>query len=309
MSSTKSIKQRIKSVKNTSQITKAMEVVSATKMRKSQGFALSARPYASASLEMLKNLLSRSPTLPPLLASRTVNNSVLLVVTSDKGLAGAFNSNCIKKAEAWVKEKKQKKEPYALVTVGKKARDYFERRKEPIQESFWGFGDYSSLEDTLPVAKTIMDGFSLESWDEVWAVYTNFRTTLVQEAVLKKLLPVTKEGIEEAVVSILPERGKYASDKRQAISDKLYTYEYKFEPSPAEILNELVPQLIRMHVHHIILESNASEHSARMVAMKSASDNAKDLISKLTLDFNKSRQAGITRELTEITAGKEALEQ
>lgn len=307
MSSTKSIKQRIKSVKNTSQITKAMEVVSATKMRKSQDFAIRARPYAAASLEMLKNLLSRTPVLPALLQERTVKNSILLVITSDKGLAGAFNANVLKKAEKWITEKRLLKSDFTLITVGKKARDHFQKRNVPVQESFWGFGDYSSLKDTLPVAKTIMDGFSLGGWDEVWAVYTNFRTTLVQEAVFKKLLPVTKEGIEEAVVGILPERGKYAAtnDKRQATS---YAYEYKFEPSPAEILNELVPQLIRMHVHHIILESNASEHSARMVAMKSASDNAEDLISKLTLDFNKSRQAGITRELIEITVGKEALE-
>jgi len=320
MSSTKSIKQRIKSVKNTSQITKAMEVVSATKMRKSQAWALGARPYAVASLEMLKNLLARTP--PHSLSANSLlsfaqptksegKNSALLVVTSDKGLAGAFNSNIIKKAENWIKEKKQSHASYTLVTVGKKAHDYFERRKEPIQKSFWGFGDYSSLKDTLPVAKTIMEGFLYGTYDEAWGVYTNFRTTLVQDAVLKKILPVTKEGIEEAVAGILPEHGRFANQRestRLISENQLYNYEYKFEPSPAEILEALVPQLIRMHVHHIILESNASEHSARMVAMKNASDNAKDLIGNLTLEYNKSRQAGITRELTEITAGKEALE-
>lgn len=312
MPSTKVIKQRIKSVKNTSQITKAMEVVSATKMRKAQEFAVRARPYAAASLELLQNLLSRTPALPPLLTARSVRTSALLVVTSDKGLAGAFNANVLKKAEVWAENKKRADAPYALITVGKKARDYFERRGYPIQKSFWGFGDYSTLEQTLPIAQTIIDGYLLGAFDEVEAVYTSFRTTLQQEAVLKRILPVTKAGIEEMVKGILPEKGRYAfvheSTNGHTNLQIQYRYEYKFEPNPAEILNELVPQLLRMHAHHIILESNASEHSARMVAMKSASDNAKELITDLTLEFNKARQAGITRELTEITAGAEAME-
>ncbi len=307
MSSTKSIKQRIKSVKNTSQITKAMEVVSAIKMRKAQEFAIGARPYAVASLELLKNLLSRTAVLPEFLTARPVKTSALLVITSDKGLAGAFNANVLKKAEIWIREKKLQDASFAVVTVGKTAKDYFERRQMPIQQSFSGFGDYFSIEETLPIAKTIIDGFLFNVWDEVEAVYTHFRTTLMQEAAIKRILPVTKEGIEEMVAGILPERGKYANSNPRPVNTK-YSYEYKFEPSPVEILNELVPQLLRMHMHHIVLESNASEHSARMVAMKSASDNARELITDLTLEFNKVRQAGITRELTEITAGAEAME-
>lgn len=307
MPSTKAIKQRIKSTKSTAQITKAMEVVSATKMRKSQEFALRARPFAVASLELLENLLVRTPELPPLLQSRDVKRSALLVVTSDKGLAGAFNANVLKKAEQRVHEKKAAGKDFTLITVGKKARDYFSHRGAEIKESFWGFGDYSGLEETLPVAEVLLQGFLNQKFDEVEAVYTHFRTTLAQETVLKKILPVTRQGIEEIVAGILPERGRYAgtSDKQQATR---YSYEYKFEPSAGEILAMLVPQLIRMHVHHIILESNASEHSARMVAMKNASDNAKELITDLTLIYNKARQAQITRELIEITAGKEALE-
>lgn len=309
MTSIKSIKQRIKSVKNTSQITKAMEVVSATKMRKAQEFAVRARPYAVASLELLQNLLSRTPALPPLLTARPVKASALLVVTSDKGLAGAFNANVLKKAEAWAEDKKRSGTSYSLVTVGKKAKDYFERRGHPIQDNFWGFGDYSMLGETLPVAQTILDGYLLGAFDEVEAVYTSFRTTLQQEAVLKKVLPVTKEGIGEMVKGILPERGRFAIGvtTNYSLPTTNYRYEYKFEPSPAEILEVLIPQLLRMHVHHMILESNASEHSARMVAMKSASDNARELITDLTLEFNKARQAGITRELAEITAGAEAM--
>ncbi len=307
MASTKEIKNRIKSVKNISQITKAMEAVSATKMRKSQQFAISARPYAVASLEIMKNLLSRTPSLPAILKERPVKKSALLVVTSDKGLAGAFNSSVLKKAEAWLSQKIQNKADYTLVTVGKLARDYFTRRKYSIEKSFLKFGDYTQLQDTLPVADLTLDGFVMGQWDEVEAVYTQFRSTLKQEVVLRKLLPALKENIEEIVNGITPEHGRYSEIEKQAVASSRYTYEYKFEPSPEEILNQLVPQLLRMHIHHIILESNASEHSARMVAMKNASDNAGELIDDLNLVYNKVRQAGITRELAEITAGAEAL--
>lgn len=309
MTSIKLIKQRIRSVKNTSQITKAMEVVSATKMRKSQEFAIKARPYAHASLEMLRNLLSRTPILPVLLQKREVKISALLIVTSDKGLAGAFNANVIKKAEDWISEKMTSGESFILITVGKKARDFFERRKIAPEESFWGFGDYSTLDETVPIANLILNGFLYGRWDSVEAVYTNFRTTLRQETVLKKILPATEKGIEEVVEGIFPEKGKFAADPKLEIKNLKFNYEYKFEPSSREILDMLIPQLIRMHVHHIILESNASEHSARMIAMKNASENASELISELSLQYNKSRQDKITRELIEITAGREAFEQ
>lgn len=309
MPSTKAIKQRIKSVKNTAQITRAMEAVSATKMRKSQEFALRARPYAVAGFEMLKNLLARTAVLPEILKVRAVKNSCLLVITSDKGLAGAFNSNALRKAESWINFKKTDGQSYSLITVGKKAKDYFSRRGIQIYKSFSGFGDFILLQDTLPVADEILNGFLNRNWDETWAVYTHFRTTLKQETVLRKILPAQVESIREIVSGILPERGRYAPQQPTTENLQLtaYRYEYKFEPSSAEILDALIPQLLRMSIHHLILESNASEHSARMVAMKNASESAGELIDKLSLVYNKARQAGITRELTEITAGSEAL--
>lgn len=285
-----------------------MEVVSATKMRKAQEFAIRARPFAVASLEMLKNLLSRTETRPSLLEERDIKKSLLLVVTADKGLAGAFNANVLKQAETWVEEKRSRGKEFTLLTVGKKAKDYFERRNVPVQDSFIKFGDHAHIDETLPVADAIIEGFSFGAWDEVFAVYTHFRTTLKQETAFKRVLPVTEAGIEEIVTSILPEHGRFSTTEDKRTARTHYSYEYTFEPSPDEILRALIPQLLRMQIHHMILESNASEHSARMVAMKSASDNAKDLIGELTLEFNKSRQAGITRELTEITAGREALE-
>lgn len=308
MPSTKSVKQRIKSVKNTAQITKAMEVVSATKMRRSQEFAIRARPYAVASLDLLINLLDRTPNLPDLLTSREIKNSLVLIVASDKGLAGAFNGNIIKKTESLIREKQENKINVSVVTVGKKVRDYAERRGLQLVNSFWGFGDYSMPHETVPVADYLIKGFLDGSFDEVIAVYTHFRTTLTQEAVVKKILPATKISLESVIKSIVPEHGRFSTIRNTATHER-FNYEYVFEPSPKEILDSLIPQLIRIHVHHLLLESNASEHSSRMVAMKNASDNAKDLIGSLTLAYNKARQASITQELTEITSGREALEE
>ena len=309
MSSTKAIKQRIKSVKNTAQITKAMEVVSANKMRKSQEFALRARAFATAALEMLSNLLARTPILPVLLTVRPVKKILLVVITSDKGLAGALNANVIRKAEQELHNKEPEGIQVILVTIGKKAKEYFEKRGVSIEKSFVGFGDFSTLEETLPVAEIALQGFLNASWDAVEVVYTNFRSTLIQEVALRTIVPVTRSGIETMVKGILPERGRFAETLRPALPATHYQYEYRFEPSAAEILESLIPQLLRIHLHHIILESNASEHSARMVAMKNASESATELIDTLTLAFNKARQASITRELTEITAGSEVLQQ
>ena len=307
MPSTKAIKLRIRSVKNTSQITKAMEVVSATKMRRAQQSALAARPFALAALEMVHNLLLRSPHRPSLLTRRPLTKIALVLVTSDKGLAGAFNAGVLRKAEAWMREHDRNLMPYAVITVGKKAREFCERRTIIPIASFVSFGDFRRLEDTLPVADRVITGFRNGEWDAAHAIYTNFRTTLVQETVAKQILPATEESLAEAVKSILPERGRFAylTEYKKSYT---YNYEYKIEPSPDEVLEMLADDIIRIHVHHLILESNASEHSARMVAMKNASENAKELIGGLTRLYNKARQAGITQELTEITGGREALE-
>lgn len=308
MSSSKEIKNRARSVKNIAQITKAMEAVSATKMRKSQEFALSARPFAVASFEMLEGLLEYTSALPQVLEKREVKKSLVCVVSSDKGLAGAFNANVFRKADELLTDMRRKKRLYVLVTIGKKAKDYFGHRNETVEKAFSGFGDFSEFRDTLPIADSLLGGFRAKHYDEVIVVYTNFRSTLRQDVVKKIILPATKEGLREIVESILPERGKYADRGISNDTEMRYSYEYLFEPSPKELLDMLVPLLLRMHMHHIILESNASEHSARMVAMKAASDNAKELIGELQLLYNKVRQAGITQELTEITAGVEALE-
>lgn len=305
MPSAKLIKQRIKSIKNTRQITKAMEVVSATKMRRSQASALSGRAYALAALDILKNISLRTAFRPDLLTSRAIKKTLLVVATSDKGLAGAFNSNVLRLCEAWIA--KYADQDYTLVTIGKKSKEYFTIRRVPLVETFVGFGDYVMRSETEPLADRLLKGYLHKEWDRVIVFYTNFRTTLKQEAKMVEVLPIHTEYIEATIKGILPEYGKFADQSSQKQSS-CFLYEYVFEPNPQEVLEQLLPTLFKIQMHHIILESNASEHSARMVAMKNASENAKELVGELTIEYNKSRQAGITRELTEITAGREALE-
>ncbi|MDD4989335.1 MAG: ATP synthase F1 subunit gamma [Candidatus Pacebacteria bacterium] len=309
MQSLRDIKKRIKSVKNIEQITKAMEVVSMTKMRKSQSYALRARPYAVAGFEMLENLLKRTTKLPELLVPRKVESSLLVIVTTDKGLVGAFNDNIVRKAQAWVNEKQAKGEIFKVITIGKKAKDYCDRKKIAIGKSFLDFGDYSEADEVLPAGDIILNGFLEKNWDTVDIIYTHFKTTLRQETVLRKLLPVTETGIQEIIRGIVPEYGKY-SNVHNGLShvEHRYNFKYKFEPSPLQILDVLIPELLRLHIYHVILESNASEHSARMITMKNASDNARELKGELNLSYNQARQSGITAQLSEIIAGREALE-
>jgi F-type H+-transporting ATPase subunit gamma len=315
MSSVKNIKQRIKSVKNTRQITKAMEVVSATKMRKSQAVALAGRPYALAALEMLGNVMQRTEYRPSILAERKINRALLVVITSDKGLAGSFNAAVLRKAEAWISEHSQQY-PADIAAVGKKARDYFKSRSANVIKEFLGFGDYAKPEETRPLSDFLLSGFTARQWDLIEIMYTNFRTTLKQEVVVARIFPVSIEKIKQTIAGITPEYGKFADATNNPRATALglaqqpttNNYEYKLEPNHEAVLDALIPHLIETQIFHMILESNASEHSARMVAMKNASESAGDIISELTLAYNKSRQANITRELTEITAGREALE-
>jgi len=309
MQSLRDLKKRIRTVGNIEQITKAMEVVSMNKMRRSQQFALSARPYAVASLELLQNLLkmtSSDSDIPKLLQDRVVNKKLLVVITADKGLAGAFNENVLRKAAIWITE--QTENNYSVLAVGKKAKDFFERKGINLVDSFYNFGDYTHVHETTPVAEKIMSGFLSEEWDSVEVIYTHFRTTLRQETVHKKILPVTLKGLEDVIEGIIPEYGKFHETEISRIeAENHFNYEYLFEPNPVDILNVLIPSLLKTHIHHIILESNASEHSARMVAMKNASENADELGGELTLSYNKARQAGITAELSEIIAGQESV--
>ena len=315
MATLRTIRLRIKGTRNIKQITRAMEAVSAVKMRKSQGVALAARPYASAALRLLKAVHqgsgSENAALSPLLDKREVTNTLLVVVTSDKGLAGPFNANVLKKAEAFSNSAKPSVQ---VMAVGKKAAEYFSRRGRKPIASWTGFGDFVNVEEIGPLFEAVSDAFASKRVDEVHIAYTNFLSAMKQEVVVRKLLPFSEEGLEEMVRGIVPERGRFsdtnASNYHANVANGESTNgsrEYLFEPSPKEIFDAILPALLKVQIYHAVLEANASEHSSRMIAMKNATDNAGELIKSYTVSLNKARQAAINKELAEITGGSEAL--
>lgn len=296
------IKRKIKTTGNMRQITKAMEAVSASKMRKSQLVALGARLYSVKALEILANLGNAARNHPFFIENKSDKIGILLI-TSDKGLCGGYNAAVLKKADNLIKSHPQ---DFEFVAVGKKATSYLKRRNYNVNGEFVGFGDYAKPEETSPVTRLISDRYKKGKYKEVWAIYTNFISTLKQEAALRKILPVDINFIKEIIEGAIPRYGKFSEQRRN--EPGFFIYEYILEPSPGEIFNTLIPALFEIMIHHIILESNASEHSARMVAMRNASQNASDILKELALSYNKARQSEITKELLEVIAGKEALE-
>lgn len=302
------LKNRIRSTKNIKQITRAMEAVSAVKMRKSEQAALQARPFALAALQILRNvaagLEADYAALSPLLEKRIVNKTTLVVVTSDKGLAGSFNTNILREAEKFLKEATGEIE---IVTIGKKARDFFAKRPHPIVSRFQDTGDFVELDETRPIATLLEEHYMHKKTDRIVILYTNFLSVLKQEVTYRELLPFSVEMLESIIEGIIPFRGRYAGIPN-FLGEKTENIPYLFEPTPAAVLARILPKLLHVEVHQAILEANASEHSSRMVAMKNASENAGELIEELTLAYNKVRQAAITKELTEITAGAAAMD-
>jgi len=317
MESPQNIKKRQKSVDNINKITKAMEMVAATKMRKSQEIALSSRPYAFAALDFLATISSLDQKLPELFKKRNVKKVLFVLVSSDKGLAGAFNSSVFKKFEQHAKEgPKGRLEDYAheeklYVAVGEKAFNYLSKKGYNVVKKFIAVGDYITIDQVQPLTEFLVEGYLSKKWDRVVIISTHFRSALKQEPHVRRVLPIDFDHIKETVQEIIPERGKFAElIKEHQISfvpDKAKLSEYLIEPSPAEVLQKLAEHLFFVQIYHLILEANASEHSARRMAMKTASDNASDLGSALNLQYNKSRQSRITTEISEISAGAEAL--
>jgi len=314
MESPQNIKKRLKSVKNINQITKAMELVSATKMRKSQQIALDSRPYAFAAMDLLANLSLLEKDLPELLKHRrSVKNVLFVLVASDKGLAGAFNSSVFKKFEIHVKRDAEKyaNEEHLFVAVGEKSYAYLNKRGVKVLKKFVQAGDYTTPEQVEPLTNFIVEGYLAKKWDKVVVISTHFKSALKQEPHIRRFLPIDFDHIADAVRETVPERGKFAEMMKEHsinfVPDKEIK-EYLIEPNPKYVLEKLVKHLCFMEMYHLILEANASEHSARRMAMKTASDNANDLGNKLNLQYNKSRQARITTEISEISAGAEALQ-
>ncbi len=305
MESLQGLKTRKAAVKNVGTITKAMEVVSATKMRKSQEVALRTRPYAIEALRLLRKVAQLAGETQ-WTRERPVKKTLIVVMASDRGLTGSFNAQVLRAADAIINIESAKS-AIAILAVGKKVVRYGDMRGLELAGSFSGFGDVVSFEDAVPMADIIINGFIGGEWDRVLTISTHFRTTLKQEVLAREFLPTNIERIAETIREIAPEHGRFAQIAKDTARD-ISDIPYIIEPSPQILFDVLVPYLLRMQAYHLVLEANASEHSARRVAMKTASDNADDLASALALSYNKMRQAAITKEIIEITGTQNALE-
>jgi F-type H+-transporting ATPase subunit gamma len=304
--SLKSVKNKIKSIDKTRQVTKAMEAVSAVKMRKSQQSAISIRPYATSAFKILRSISgSLAAANHPLTKTRPVKKTCIVLVSADKGLAGSYGAALLKGVYRFMDERGLTKENTALITIGKKGKEHFTKRGWDVLMSYERWSDQVSFATVRPLAEEVKELYLSGAYDEILIVYTNFMSTLKQTVYARQLLPVTFAGVEEVVRGITPERGKFSEIGRDSTLTPVK--EYTFEPSPEEILSELIPTLFNIQMYHSVLEANASEHSARMIAMKNASDNAKEISRGLKLYFNKVRQAAITREVSEIVGGMESM--
>ena len=286
MPSPREIRRRIRSVRNISQITRAMEMVSASKMRRAQQRVLASRPYAERLRAVIGDLAAlqadrEALTQFPLLAQREIKRAEVILITPDKGLTGPLNSNIIRRASRYILT--EAGVPVRVVAAGKKGRDFMIRTRQDVVAEFTGLGDNVSLDALRPIAQVALDDFLAGRADAVYVVFGRFVNTLSQVPEIRQILPI-----------VAPEGAGAYTD-------------YIFEPNPAAVLESLLPRFVEIQIYQAMLESIASEHSARMVAMRNASQNARDLVSDLTLSYNKARQAQITREVSEIAAGANAL--
>lgn len=300
MASLREIRQRIRSVKNIAQITRAMQMVAASKMRRAQEQALASRPYAAKTWEILTHLAAQRGNveqLHPLLANRDqVKNVAIILITSDKGLAGAYNGNIIRAAIRFMRSNNH--ENARLVTIGRKGRDFMVRFGRKVIAEFTDLPSRPTSLDISPITRLAVDGFLEGEFDEVYLAYTDFINTLTQEPTIRLLLPIRPGAVESQVLS------EYLG-KETTMS----TAEYLYEPTPTVLLDTILPRFTELQIYQAFLEARASEESARMVAMRNATENANDLIGDLTLTYNKARQDSITKEMLDIAGGAEALAQ
>ncbi len=296
----KQIKNKIISTKKTGKVTKAMEAVSAVKMRKSQLKAFVGRPYVHAAMRILSRLADSHEGLAhPLALKRERGRRLLIIVTSDKGLAGSVNSAVLKRVDHTILAHPETD----VVCIGRKATEYALRQNLKVLSEHVNVSDDISLEEVSDISTLAVTEFARGTYTGVDVVYQNFLSTFEQEPVKRQVLPLDTAEIVSIMAGIKPWAGMKNHSKPEMNGQAAYT----IEPSAEEVLNTLIPQLVQVVVYHALLESKASEHSARMVAMKNATDKSKEVTKFLTLKYNKARQAAITAEVSEITGGMEAL--
>ncbi len=286
------IRRRVRAVKSTQQITKAMKMVSSSKLRRAQERILRSRPYAQEMLRVFNNLAARTDEVRhPLLQEKAAGRTLLIVITADRGLAGSFNANVIKGAAEFISgQPKDAGREIALALVGRKGRDFFMRRGFDVRYEEVGLFQNVKWSHAQAIANTAIKEFSDGDVSSVYLVYNEFRSIMVQRVAVERLLPIANlAGTENADGSTM--------------SDPSAKVEYLFEPTPEELLKTLLPFHVAVQVNRALLESSAAEHAARMTAMDSATRNAREMVDRLTLYMNKVRQAAITREIIEIVAG------
>jgi F-type H+-transporting ATPase subunit gamma len=303
VATTREIKRRINSIKNTEKITRAMKMVAAVKFRKAQEAILAARPYAHKIDSMIKFLLSTIDELEDdLLKEREMKRVALMVVTADRGLCGSFNTNLIKTAQTIINTKYSElyqNHNLSIIAVGKKSYDYFSRREFDIYSKYVGVFDGLNYASAREIIKDMEEGYKAKKFDKIVAVYNEFKNVVQSKIIEEQLLPIVKFSENEN-----PPRPA-GTPPEEGINQ--FKPIFIFEPSVPEIINYLLPKHLNTQMWRILLESNAAEQGARMTAMDSATKNANDLINYLQLHYNKARQAGITKEILEVVAGAEAL--
>jgi len=294
------LNKRIRSIKNISQVTSALAAVSAAKASKAQHQVMATRDYAGKAYEILINLASQpgvdgNNAHPLLTAREEIKRSSLILITGDRGLAGAYNANIVAQAEQFTQAIPT---PVEVIAVGRKGRDLFIRRGHDVVASFDGIADEPAFVDIAPIARVAIDDYLSGKVDDVFIAYTDFVSLAVRLPKVKQLLPLQPLDLEGMAVS------EYVEDvDLGGVSERIYEY----EPQPAVLLDTIVPRFTELQVYQSVLEAKASEHSARMVAMNNATDNAAELIDYLVLERNKARQASITSEILDIVGGAEAL--
>ena len=292
------IKRRIRSINNTRKITRAMELVAAAKMRKAVHMATTSRDYSRAAEEIVKDIRSRIPekSHPLLSGNKHAKHCLLIVVGSNRGLCGGFNTQVLKKTMEFIKSRTETS--LRIVTIGRRTELAMKRSSYPIDAAFDSMADAPHFDKTRPISVLAYNEFIEGKVDRVFLAYTDFKSALTQTPNVKQLLPIIPE-------SELPEIPEHVADEplNEVIDSHIL-----FEPDPRSILDAMLPRLLETEMYQALLESSASEHASRMMAMRSASDNASDIVKDLTFSFNQARQASITREISEISAGKAAIE-
>lgn len=296
MANSRLIKRRIKSAQNIAKITKAMEMVSASKMRKAQEQAQASQPYANKLLEILHTIAtSTNPELHPLLQEHPAGRPLLLIVSTDRGLLGPLNTNLFKASV----EFERQHENFTTIVIGRKAQEFASRMGWHISASFVHLPEKIAFNDVLPIAQMLREGFLGNEFSSIHVLHMEFINTLSQQAKITELLPLRQEDF-----GVVKEK-TVVEEESKDVNLELLQSDYMFEPNATEILDWLLPYYVEVELFQIVLDARASEHSARMIAMQNASNNAKDVVASLKLEYNKTRQAAITQELIEITTTKE----